>query len=279
MSVLDRTILARHVAERLAARRRELQARWQRDPIANLTIDDVFPADVARTLFESFPPAEELTARRNLRESRYIGMRMETYPPQLCEAVYAFQMPEVIAAIGEVTGTVGLLRTPQPSACGISRMDRGSFLNPHIDSSHDPAQTNQQVISTLYYLTPDLRLSDGGHLELWHDGPDAEATTILSKFNRLVVMATHAGAWHSVSPIQTNRRRCCIWSYYYVPFQVQPHNDNHVAAFRGRPEQKFRDLLLRADTFARQSLYRFVVDRGWVIPEPRVDEDTFTESS
>ena len=69
-----------------------------------------------------------------------------------------------------------------------------------------------------------------------------------------------------MSPLEANRQRCCLWSYYYQAFSVQPHNDNHVAAFRARPEQRFRDLLLRADTFARQSVYRFVLERGWVDP-------------
>ena len=262
MRVLDRTELASQIVERLSSRRDQLRERWQRDPISNLIVDDLFPAETARALFEAFPSRDRLTPKRSLGESRFLGERVDAYPPLLREAVYAFQTPRVIDAIGRLTAFAGLLQAPPANACGISVMERGSFLNPHVDGARELGQLHRQVLSALYYVTPDLRLSDGGHLELWHDGLDAEPTTILSKFNRLIVMATHAGAWHSVSPLRTVRHRCCIWSYYYLPYSAQPHNDNHVAAFRGRPEQKFRDLLLRADTFARQSLYRFVIERA-----------------
>lgn len=266
MRVLDRSVLASQIVERLASHREQLREKWERDPIANLIVDDLFPLETARALFEAFPATAQLTAKRSLRESRFVGEQIDAYAPLLREAVHAFQAPRVIEAIGRLTELPGLLEASQPSACGISVMERGNFMNPHLDGSHDLAQLNRQALSVLYYVTPDLRLADGGHLELWHDGPDAEPTTILSKFNRLVVMATHAASWHSVSPLQTARQRCCIWSYYYQPYSAQPHNDNHVASFRGRPEQKLRDLLLRADTFARQSLYRFVLERGWAAP-------------
>jgi hypothetical protein len=40
---------------------------------------------------------------------------------------------------------------------------------------------------------------DGGNLELWPTGPKGQPITIVSKFNRLVVMITHKQSWHSVS--------------------------------------------------------------------------------
>jgi Rps23 Pro-64 3,4-dihydroxylase Tpa1-like proline 4-hydroxylase len=267
MPLVDRSSIAVQIVARIAERREQLQRQWRSDPISNLTIDDLLPIELARGLFDAFPPPERLTALRNLRETRYLGTQLERYQPLLREAVYAFQDPRVIEAIAALIDQPGLSLEPQLGASGVSRMDRGGFVNPNVRGSGDALLHKRQALSLLYYVTPDLRLADGGHLELWHDGPDGEPTTILSKFNRLVVMASHSEAWHSVSPLRTQRRRCCIWNYYYAAFDARPANDNHVAAFRGRPDQKLRDLILRADTFARQSMYRLVLDR-------RLEQDT-----
>jgi Rps23 Pro-64 3,4-dihydroxylase Tpa1-like proline 4-hydroxylase len=262
MLPIDRSTLAALIAERLTSRRDKLERQWQRDPIANIHVDDLLTQDAAKALFDAFPRPARMLTRRGLGEYRYVGEQLDRYAASLREAVYAFHDPRVVAAIAKLTQIRGLVAETRVGVCGISRMDRGHFLNPHVDHSHGELHGNQQVISLLYYVTPDLRLADGGHLELWHGGPEAEATTILSKFNRLVIMATHGSAWHSVSPVRSDRQRCCLWTYYHAPYTAQPQNDNHVAAFRGRPEQKLRDLLLRADTFARQSLYRIALDRG-----------------
>ncbi|MET0386203.1 MAG: 2OG-Fe(II) oxygenase [Polyangiales bacterium] len=267
---LDRHTLAEIIADRLLGRREKLQRQWRRDRIANLQIDGVLPESTAHALYEAFP--KRMLARRGLGELRYVSERMDQCAAQLREAVYAFRDPRVVEAVATLTQVSGLVAESRVGTSGISRMDRGHFLNPHVDRAHDMGQVNQQVLSLLYYVTPDLRLVDGGHLELWHDGPEAEATTILSKFNRLVIMATHGTAWHSVSPVRSNRQRCCLWTYYYAPYSVQPQNDNHVPVFRGRPDQRLRDLVLRADSFARQSLYkslhRLMLDHGVAVPRP-----------
>ena len=56
------------------------------------------------------------------------------------------------------------------------------------------------MLNLLYYVTPDWTASsEGANLELWPDGPTGKPVTIVSKFNRLVVMVAHKGSWHSVS--------------------------------------------------------------------------------
>lgn len=70
-------------------------------------------------------------------------------------------------------------------------MAHKNYLNPHLDNSHDAERERWRVLNLLYYVTPDWHLGDGGHLELWLDGPKKVPLHIESKFNRLVVMATH----------------------------------------------------------------------------------------
>jgi len=72
------------------------------------------------------------------------------------------------------------------------------LFNPHLDNSHDKDRNMWRALNLLYYVTPDWKIENGGNLELWPKGPKQDQITIHSKFNRLVVMATHNNSWHSV---------------------------------------------------------------------------------
>jgi Rps23 Pro-64 3,4-dihydroxylase Tpa1-like proline 4-hydroxylase len=216
-----------------------------------MVLDDVFPTATAEMLLRAFPAAQAMTGKKSLSEYRCISSRFEKHDPLFQEASCAFHDSRVLTKISRITGIENLLA----HACisGLSRMDRGHFVNPHLDGSHD-SDGNYQVMSVLYYMTKDLRLSDGGHLELWHYGPQADHTTILSKCNRLVVIASHQGSWHSVSQIRTNRSRFCIYSYYHAPQSVLGKQYVHPPTFRGRPDQRLRDLAVRTSTVAQRLL-------------------------
>jgi hypothetical protein len=111
-------------------------------------------------------------------------------------------------------------------------------------------------------VSPQWDEQAGGNLELWPDGPDgpdgpeAPPVTIVSRFNRLAVMVTHPQSWHSVSPVAVPRDRCCVSNYYFSKFPVGAAEYFHVTTFRGRPGQVLRDLVLRADGWARSRLRR-----------------------
>ena len=133
-------------------------------------------------------------------------------------------------------------------------MDQGCFLNPHIDNSHDKDRKNYRVLNLLYYVTPDWQESYGGNLELWDDGLKSPQRTICSKFNRLVIMKTNKNSYHSVSPVIYDNQRCCVSNYYFSPVSPESEDYFHVTSFRGRPEQKLRDLVLQADIVIRDSI-------------------------
>jgi len=136
-------------------------------------------------------------------------------------------------------------------AGGVSLMARGHYLHPHIDNSHDMDRARYRVLNLLYYVSPDWRIEDGGHLELWPRGTRGEPLTLHSKFNRLVVIATNRTSWHSVSAVRTDRNRTCVSNYYFSPVSPEADDYFHVTSFRGRPGQPVRDLLLRADAALR----------------------------
>jgi hypothetical protein len=85
--------------------------------------------------------------------------------------------------------------------------------------------------------------------------------TIESLFNRLVVMSTGPDSWHSVCAVRSAASRCCVSNYYFSPIPIGGKDYFRVTSFRGRPEQPFRDVLLRLDSNMRRAI-RLVRPRG-----------------
>ena len=169
---------------------------------------------------------------------------MNQYHPLLEEAVYAFQDQRLVGLLGEITGIKDLYPDDHLYAGGISLMSKGCFLNPHIDNSHDYEGEKYRVLNLLYYVTPDWKEENGGNLEFWDRGVKEHCRTIVSKFNRLAVMTTYRSSWHSVSKVSAGHSRCCISNYYFSPHSNEGKEYYHVTSFRGRPEEKLRDLVL-----------------------------------
>jgi Rps23 Pro-64 3,4-dihydroxylase Tpa1-like proline 4-hydroxylase len=249
---LGRESLASAICERLDAQQDALFEQWRDSgPVRHFVLDDVLPVQWASRLRAAFPSTNSMTIRRSLREVKYVAAQMDQYDPQIEEGVYAFQMPNVVERIARITGLEALEPDSNLYAGGISVMAPGHFLNPHIDNSHDKHRQRYRVLNLLFYVSPDWPADRGGNLELWQTGPSERPTMVVSKFNRLVVMLTHRNSWHSVSKNQTSADRCCISNYYFSRQGIEGEDYYHVTSYRGRPEQPFRDIVLRADNYLR----------------------------
>jgi len=224
---------------------------FSEDKIHAFIVDDLLSEAEAQEIYNAFPTKEEMVPATSLRGHKYVAAQMDLYNPILEEIIYAFQDRRILSLIGEITKIAPLLADESLYAGGISLMDQGSFLNPHLDNSHDKDRQNYRVLNVLYYVTPNWEQAYGGNLELWDHGLKKQQRTIWSKFNRLVVMVTNKTSLHSVSPVLANGQRCCVSNYYFSPKPVEAKDYFHVSSFRGRPEQKVRDLVLRADMILR----------------------------
>ncbi len=227
--------------------------------IPSTYIDNLLPEAEVTEAYREFPDSSKMRYQNTIREKKYTLKDLKTYPV-IEEMLYAFQEPEVLSEISRITGIRTLLADPMLYAGGISRMDHGNFLEPHLDNSHDVERKHYRVLNLLYYITPDWTHESGGNFELWDTGPEGKPREIVSAFNRLLIMATHDSSWHSVNQVREKRPRCCISNYYFSPDPLN-HPYFHVTSFRGRPEQPIRDLALRLDAKLRMGL-RKVVKRG-----------------
>ena len=256
---MQRGEIASYILQRLVESGDALSAQFAdtSSRIGHFVLDDVLPADIARLIHNRFPPPERMVLNRTLREDKYIAAQMDRYDPLLEEALFAFQDRRVLQQIERITGIGDLEPDPALYAGGISVMVNDQFLNPHIDNSHDRNRERWRALNALYYVSPEWRDDNGGHLELWPAGVSGKPLTLHSRFNRLVMMATHSKSWHSVSRIQGGGKRCCVSNYYFRRSAVRSTDRFHVTTFRGRPEQPVRDLVLRIEGAARGFIRRF----------------------
>ncbi len=263
---MNRKQLAQLIIQKLEDNRESLAKEFaMSDQISSCVIDNLLDEQIVQFIYEAFPQKEEMSQRNSIRELKYVAAQMNLYNPLLEEIIYAFQDPKFLSLLSEITGIPQLLPDEYLYAGGISLMDRGCFLNPHIDNSHDKDRKNYRVLNLLYYVTPDWQEGYGGNLELWDNGLKSPQRTIWSKFNRLVIMKTDKSSYHSVNPVIYNGSRCCVSNYYFSPVSPESEDYFHVTSFRGRPEQKLRDLVLKADIAIRNKL-RKVFPQGIVKP-------------
>ncbi|MDX2319647.1 MAG: 2OG-Fe(II) oxygenase [Moritella sp.] len=256
---MNRLDIANLIIEKITAQAEAAKDMYA-DSVSNIGyfyIDNFLPTELATKVHDVFPHYNDMMligSKYNLREYKYVTAQMNNCHPLLEETIFAFQDPRILDLIKEICDINSLYADENLYAGGISLMHQGQFLNPHLDNSHEKDRKQWRVLNLLYYVTPDWHQTNGGNLELWPDGIDNAQLTIDSAFNRLIVMATHDGSWHSVSPITADKNRTCVSNYYFSDSALKPTDQFHVTSFRGRPEQGVRDIALQADNALRQSV-------------------------
>ncbi|HEX8270125.1 MAG TPA: 2OG-Fe(II) oxygenase [Flavobacterium sp.] len=253
---LKRKVLTDYIVDTIRNNKEQLLSQYSgsRDSIGYFFLDDVLPNEIAMQIYDAFPAPESMVLKNSIREKKYIAVQMNLYNPILEEIIYAFQDSRVVKLVSEICGIPNPIPDESLYAGGISMMGNGHYLNPHLDNSHDKDRTYWRVLNLLYYVAPDWKLENGGNLELWQNGLENDQVTIVSKFNRLVVMATHKNSLHSVSPITVDAYRCCVSNYYFSENPLLENESFHVTSFRGRPENKLSDAILRIDAWLRMNI-------------------------
>lgn len=259
----NRDDLAQFIVEKIIGQKETVKAHYLKTQgkIGYFFIDDLLPQSITKELYDVFPKAKDMVLKKSIRENKYIAAQMNEYHPLLEEIIYAFQNEKVVELIGEICGIKEAIPDEFLYAGGISMMGKGQFLNPHLDNSHDKERARWRVLNLLFYITPDWQESYGGNLELWPNGLKEKPIVIHSKFNRLAVMATHNKSLHSVSPVLFEGYRCCVSNYYFSKTPLLSTDTFHVTSFRGRPENKLNDIILKTDTWLRMMI-RKVFKKG-----------------
>ncbi|BAZ10130.1 hypothetical protein NIES4071_19440 [Calothrix sp. NIES-4071] len=255
LKLLSRDIYSEIIADKLEVAKECLKQQFNTPAqIASCYIDDLLNETDVNNIYKAFPKKQDMLMLNDWREYKYVGIQINKYSPVISEIIYAFQHPKVVKLVSEITGLEQLYPDEYLYAGGISLMDKGCFLNPHLDNSHDKDRDKYRVLNLLYYVSPDWRLEYGGNLELWDNGLKNQCRTIHSKFNRLVIMVTNKTSLHSVSKVNHDGKRCCVSNYYFSNQPADSQQYFHVTSFRGRPDEKLRDVILQGDAMLRNGI-------------------------
>ncbi|MDC1265202.1 2OG-Fe(II) oxygenase [Flavobacteriaceae bacterium] len=267
---LNRLDIAQLIVKRIVQVKESIKIQYEasKTHIGYFYVDDLLPPEITEYINSQFPSHDEMVLKKSIRENKYIGVQMNQYPRILEELIYAFQDDRVVNLIKEVCEIKDLKPDENLYAGGLSSMKQSQFLNPHLDNSHDKERNRWRVLNLLFYVSPNWMDSNGGHLEIWPKGLKQEQITLHSRFNRLIVMATHDKSWHSVSPVVADASRNCVSNYYFSNMPLSNTDKFHVTTFRGRPHQKMRNQILKFDSFLRMSL-RKLFKKG-VVENPHV---------
>ncbi|WP_136666869.1 2OG-Fe(II) oxygenase [Flavobacterium sp. H122] len=262
---MNREYLAEKIVERIVNEKDFCKVQYKNtaSTIGCFFIDDLLPAEIVNEIANVFPDKTQMVLKKSLKEDKYVSAQMDKHDALLEEIIYAFQDIRVVRLIEEICGLKDIFPDDNLYAGGLSLMEKNQFLNPHLDNSHDKERQRWRVLNLLYYVTPDWKLEYGGNLELWPEGLSDNPVTIESKFNRLAVMATHNDSLHSVSKVEVTKNRCCVSNYYFSNDPLKKTDTFHVTSFRGRPNEKVKDIVLQFDNFLRQSL-RKIFKKGIV---------------
>ena len=216
-------------------------------------LDNLLPEEVTREIYENFPSKDTYHFNDTFREKKLTTKNFDSFETSLINNITnAFQMNNVIESIERITKTPHLSADPSLYAGGISRMDYGHFLNPHIDNSHNASREKYRRFNLLFYVTPEIQESDGGNFELWDKGVK-NPFVIEAKFNRLVVLETTQYSWHSVDYVRSNIQRCCVSNYYFSEDSPENYEYYNVTSFLGRPNEKLKRVYGRVDNLLRNS--------------------------
>ena len=260
--------LASLISSALHANKQDLSRQFsttrERTNTRFFVLDDLLPREIPAQAYSEFPlETESYLFRNSFRERKFTFAKLNEHSSRLIEDLTdAFQEKEVISILSEIAQIPDLEGDPSLYAGGISRMDRGHFLNPHLDNSHDGDGARYRRLNILYYVTPDISETDGGNLELWDDKVKSP-TKIPAFFNRLVVMETNIHSWHSVDPVKSDISRRCVSNYYFSKSSPELYEYRHLTQFMGRPEQALRRAFCRVDNTLRNIFFRATgISRG-----------------
>ena len=219
-----------------------------------LIVDKVLTSEQANYIHRNLPHAGEKMRKTKffLKSKKKTSIKLDDFDESIKNLFIVFQSKEFLRIISRITGIKKLESDSTLYAGGLTMMQKGYYLKPHIDNSHNFERTKYRRLNLLFYLNPNWKKEYGGNLNLWNSKV-SNSREIISNFNRLVIMETNKKSWHSVTEVKGPIPRFCLSTYLYT--QESPTNKKyyHVTSFTGVPGQPILRLYSLLDNFLRQS--------------------------
>jgi Rps23 Pro-64 3,4-dihydroxylase Tpa1-like proline 4-hydroxylase len=262
----NKLLYIRQIENKLNESKALIQRQWlnlEGTTTRHFVLDNLLPEGLCSDIYNAFPrDGNGFFDRASFREKKKTSANLNAYDPVLGEITFAFQDTKIVDLVAALIGFDRIEPDPMLYAGGLSMMFQDDYLNPHIDNSHDADRHRYRRLNLLYYVSPDWAFENGGNFELW-DETLSNPKTLVSHFNRLVVMETNKSSWHSVSRVIVNRPRCCVSNYYFSETKPDATDYFHVTSFSGRPGENFKRVVGVADNALRNAVSKVLkIGRG-----------------
>lgn len=192
--------------------------------------------------------------------------------PNNCQKLFNYLTSEIFIEMLSLKMGVKLFNDSTKNWWGIHKYQHNDNLDIHCDAGIHPITENKKHCTLGIYLSKNWEKQNKGHLEIWNgdkitdDNPKLKnkVSSILPKFNRLVLFNCTDNAWHGnpepVNIIKDEMRIFLTISYLSNDFSESYSNKNKKAFFIKRPSdpenpEKDKLRLLRVDPEKYKEVY------------------------
>lgn len=139
--------------------------------------------------------------------------------PKTGEMFRAFQSPQMLRFLSDITGIEDLENDPTLFGGGVHRIATGGRLGIHCDFNIHPGIHKYRRLNVLLYLNKDWKPSYNGEFEFWTADMQERAKTVPPIFNRMVIFRITDTAFHGhpvpwMGPVGCERLSLAL--YYYT---------------------------------------------------------------
>lgn len=189
-------------------------------PSPHAVIDGFFDDRLLAEVVAELPSRTEdgWTTWDTANEWKHVFDRPESFGPaarQLCDELNS---SEFVRFLERLTGIDALIPDPHLTAAGYFQIERGGFLNIHIDFARNPKLALVRRVNVLVYLNEGWQPEWGGQLELWDSMDGGPVVEIVPVMNRMAIFTTPDVPHGHPKPITAppGRSRLCFSAYYFT---------------------------------------------------------------
>jgi Rps23 Pro-64 3,4-dihydroxylase Tpa1-like proline 4-hydroxylase len=244
---MEKCDLADLIVQRIDAEAERLACEYaasQRAGCGITTIDGLFTKALFDNIRSRLPEKATMLRRKSLGERKFCLAQTGEMQAALRDCVTAFASQRVARHVGEVLGIGPLTADSDLYNGGITYMQTGDFMRPHLDNSHNRDRRRRRRIALLYYLADDWSAQQGGALKIWSRRPRRIVTMVPYRPNRLVFMEVGDNAWHSVERISGGVDRINLTTYFYDA--VESNQTVRLTRFMAWPGEPLAQMMLDA---------------------------------
>jgi len=215
-------------------------------PFKHIVIDDLLPNELALSLLEAFPSADDGCWQRSNDDGVEIKARTDwksefDIPDGLSGIIRVFNSAPLLNAMSAALGIPKLMSDPYFSGGGLNISERGGLLDIHVDGNYHDASGMNRRVNLLYYLNPNWEKLWGGEFGIYDEDGEKLIKAVEPIFNRCVIFDTHDRSFHGLpNPINfpaDDPRRSILLYYYTVakrPTDQITENKPHSALWKSK---------------------------------------------